>query len=59
MKVRTDLQAGSIFDNLPQEAQQTFQMVSGFLSTASQNLTGAARDAVEKAESLWGCLTGA
>ncbi len=59
MKVRTDLQAGSIFDNLPQEAQQTFQMVGTFLTTASQSLTGAARDAVEKAESVWSCLTGA
>lgn len=57
MKVKTDIKAGNIFDDISSEAQSLYSNVAGYINSAVQDAEGEGKLVAQKAEQLWGCIS--
>ncbi len=59
MRVKTELKAGSLLQDVSNQAGAAMGQVSNFVSTANQQAQGITTGVVDKVTGLWNCLTGA
>ena len=57
MKVKTDLKAGSVFQNLTQQAGAAVNSAAGFLSKANQEAKDLSLGTYKVSTSLYNCAT--
>jgi hypothetical protein len=58
MKVSTELKAGSLLQDVTNQAGAMVGQVSNFVTTANQQAQGLTTSLVDRVTGLWNCLTG-
>jgi hypothetical protein len=59
MKVQTDVRAGAVLEAATEQASAAANDVANFISTADQQATDLTTSLVNKATSIWNCVTAA
>jgi hypothetical protein len=59
MKVKTDLRAGNLMDELSTEANQVYDSVQTWLNQQGNQLTNYTDAQITRAKNLWNCVLNA